>query len=153
MAGALRVNLADGEFGRFRNVVDVHELTVDHGAASYRVAAYDRALEARVVVCAAGGRHVKAPFVFFENHDVICLAKARGVLGDRVEDRLDVRRRARYNPQDLGRRGLLLQRLRHLCVGRRERPILLLEFREQPHVLDGDDGLVGEGLEQGEMLI
>src|SRR5262249_10279622 len=31
--------------------------------------------------------------------------------------------------------------------------VLLLQFREQPHVLDGDRGLVGEGLEQGNLLL
>jgi len=42
--------------------------------------------------------------------------------------------RACNHTQDLARRSLLLQRL--------------LEFVEQPHVLDGDDRLVGEGFEQ-----
>jgi hypothetical protein len=43
---------------------------------------------------------------------------------------------------------LLLQRLRHLGVSCRQCLVLLLQLREQPHILDGDDGLVGEGLEQ-----
>src|SRR5215467_9039399 len=34
-----------------------------------------------------------------------------------------------------------------------ERAILLLEFGEQSHVLDGDDGLVGEGLEEGDLIV
>ena len=37
-------------------------------------------------------------------------------------------------PKNFARRGLLLQRL--------------LEFFEQPHILDGDHGLVGEGFEE-----
>ena len=37
-------------------------------------------------------------------------------------------------PKNLARRGLLLQRF--------------LEFLKQPHVLDGDHGLVGEGFEK-----
>ena len=37
-------------------------------------------------------------------------------------------------PKDFTRGSLLLQRF--------------LEFLEQPHVLDGDDGLIGEGFEQ-----
>ena len=37
-------------------------------------------------------------------------------------------------PKNFARRRLLLQRF--------------LEFLEQPHVLDGDHGLVGEGFEQ-----
>ena len=44
-----------------------------------------------------------------------------------------------------GRR-LLLQRLREVAVAR-------LQLLEQPHVLDGDDRLVGEGLEQRDLLV
>ena len=43
--------------------------------------------------------------------------------------------------QDFGRRRLLLQRLGQLARAR-------LLGLEQPRVLDGDDGLVGEGLHQ-----
>ena len=39
----------------------------------------------------------------------------------------------------------MLQRLAQFCVA-------FLEFLEQAHVLDGDDGLVGEGLEQRNLL-
>src|SRR5262245_24561614 len=38
-------------------------------------------------------------------------------------------------------------------MGFTERPILFLRFREQPHVLDGDHGLVGEGLEQSDLAV
>ncbi|TKS58071.1 MAG: hypothetical protein EWM72_03244 [Nitrospira sp.] len=51
---------------------------------------------------------------------------------NRVEHRLNIRRRASDHAQNLTGRGLLLQRL--------------LEFLEQSHVLNGDDGLIGEGL-------
>ena len=50
-----------------------------------------------------------------------------GILGDGLHDRLEVGRRTRDHPQDLGRRRLLLQRLFRLV--------------EQPDVLDRDDGL------------
>ena len=39
----------------------------------------------------------------------------------------------------------MLQRLAQFCVA-------LLDFFEQPHVLDGDDGLIGEGFEQVDLL-
>ena len=61
------------------------------------------------------------------------------VLGDGVHDRLQIGRRARDHPQDLGRGGLLLERLFRLV--------------EQPHVLDGDDRLGGEGLEQRDLRV
>jgi hypothetical protein len=45
---------------------------------------------------------------------------------------------------------VLVECLGHLSVGLRQRLILRLEFREQPHVVDGDDGLVGERLDEGD---
>src|SRR5262245_14731971 len=38
-------------------------------------------------------------------------------------------------------------------MGLGERQVLLLQLREQPHVLNGDDGLVGEGLEEFDLFI
>src|SRR5262249_40267593 len=34
-----------------------------------------------------------------------------------------------------------------------ERPVLLLKFVEQPHILYGDHGFVGEGLEQCDLVV
>ena len=69
------------------------------------------------------------------------LAQPSGALDEGAEDRLQVDRRARDDPQDLGRRRLLLQRLGRVAVA-------LLQLLEQAGVLDGDDGLVGERLQQ-----
>ena len=44
--------------------------------------------------------------------DVVCSAKARGALGHRIEHRLSIGRRAADDAQDLGGRGLLLERFR-----------------------------------------
>ena len=68
------------------------------------------------------------------NLSVVCVTQPRGILRDHIQYRLNIRRRAGDDTQDFTRRRLLLQRL--------------LEFLEQPHVLDGDHGLVGEGFEQ-----
>ena len=65
--------------------------------------------------------------------------QAVGAGRDRVEHRLHVRRRTGDHLQDVGRCGLPLQRL--------------LRLVEQARILDGDHGLVGEGLEQGELLV
>ena len=56
------------------------------------------------------------------------------IFGNRIQHWLNIRRRAGDDAQDLTRRRLLLQRL--------------FELVEQPHVLDGDHGLVGEGFQQ-----
>ena len=50
------------------------------------------------------------------------------------------------HPEDLAGRRLLVQRLGQVLVTR-------LQFLEQPHILDGDDCLIGEGFEQGHLGI
>ena len=78
-------------------------------------------------------------------HHVIDPTNPRGALDDGVEDRLHVRGRAADDAEHLGRCRLMLQSLAQFCVA-------LLDFLEQPHVLDGDDGLISEGLEKSDLL-
>jgi hypothetical protein len=61
------------------------------------------------------------------------IAQPRGSLRDDIENRLNIRRRAGNYAQNLTRSSLLLQRL--------------LQFLKQSDVLNGDDGLLGEGFE------
>ena len=79
-------------------------------------------------------------------HHVIDPTNPRGALDDGVEDRLHVGRRAADDAEHLGGRRLMLQRLAQFRVA-------LAEFLEQAHVLDGDHGLVGEGLEERDLLV
>src|SRR5712692_8976443 len=74
------------------------------------------------------------------------LTQAGGAFGHGVEQRLDVRRRAADDAEDLARRRLLLQGLGKVAVAR-------LQLLEQADVLDGDDGLRGEGLEERDLLV
>jgi len=83
-----------------------------------------------------------------EDGGVISGAQARGALGHGVQHGLQVGRGARDDPEDVGRRGLLLQSFTHLRVGFGQRAVLILEFRKQAHIFDGDHCLVREGLEQ-----
>ena len=69
-----------------------------------------------------------------------------GALDDGVEDRLHVRRRAADDAEHLGRCRLMLQGLAQFCVA-------LLQFFEQPHVLDRDHRLIGEGFEESDLLV
>ena len=68
------------------------------------------------------------------------------VSDDGIEDRLQIERRAADDVQHIARRGLILERLRQLARAR-------LHLLEQPRVLDGDHGLVGEGLQQLDLLV
>src|SRR5713101_6228485 len=79
-----------------------------------------------------------------ENGAVQTVAQANRALNDRIENRLHIARRARNDPQDLAGGGLPTERLRQVAVAG-------LQLLEQAHVLDGDDGLVGEGLEQRDL--
>ena len=65
---------------------------------------------------------------------------------DRVEHRLDVSRRARDDPQNIAGRRLVLERLGQFARTR-------LHLVEQPHVLDRDHRLVGEGGDQLDLLV
>ena len=68
------------------------------------------------------------------NQRIRRIAQPRGILRNDIQHRLNIRRRAGDDAQDFARRRLLLQRL--------------LEFLKQPHVLDRDHRLVGEGFKQ-----
>src|SRR4030095_5567453 len=67
------------------------------------------------------------------------IAQPRSAFDDGIEDRLDVGLRLADDTQDLARGRLLPQRL--------------LRLVEQAHVLDGNDRLVGEGLEQSNLTV
>jgi hypothetical protein len=88
-----------------------------------------------------------------EHHALDALAQPRGTRGDGIEGRLNVGRRRRDHAEDFAGGGLLIERLGHLRVGLRQRPVLFLEFREQAHVLDRDHRLVGEGLRELDLLV
>ena len=78
-------------------------------------------------------------------HHVIDPTNPRSALDDGVEHRLHVRRRAADDAEHLGCCRLMLQGLAQFRVA-------LLDLFEQPHVLDGDDGLVGEGFEKSDLF-
>ena len=73
-------------------------------------------------------------------------AQPRRRFDQRIEHGLQIERRAADDLEHVGGGGLLLQRFAQL-VG------ALLHRVEQPHVLDGDHRLVGEGLDQRDLLV
>src|SRR5262245_53340949 len=69
------------------------------------------------------------------------ITEAHRIVDDCVEDWLHISRGLADDAQYLRRHRPLLERRSEVAVAR-------LQFRKQPHVLNGYDGLVGEGLEQ-----
>src|SRR5262249_42781553 len=84
--------------------------------------------------------------VVAENHAVLSAANADGILQQGCKDALEVERRPADGLEHLGRSGLLPQRLAQLLRAR-------LHLVEQPHVLDRDHRLVGEGRNQLDLLV
>jgi hypothetical protein len=69
------------------------------------------------------------------NRSVLSPTHPEGIFCDDVQNWLKLGGRAGDYAEDFTCRGLLLQRF--------------FEFSEQPHILDGDDRLVGKGLVKG----
>jgi hypothetical protein len=80
------------------------------------------------------------------NNRIVCAAQARRRINDALKYRLQMELRAANNTQNVARSGLVLERLAKLSSPS-------LHLLEQPRVLDGNDGLVGEGLEQIDLLV
>ena len=74
------------------------------------------------------------------------LAQPAALCDDGLEHRLDVGRRLEMTRRISLGGGLLLERLGEVAVAR-------LQLREEAHVLDGDHGLVGEGLEERDLAV
>ena len=90
-------------------------------------------------------RNHNVPLAESQQH-IINPTNPGGALDDRVEDRLHVRGRPADDAEHLGGCRLMLQGLAQFCVA-------LLHLLEQPHVLDGDHGLVSEGFEKRDLLL
>ena len=87
------------------------------------------------------------PLAVVERHLAIPgAAQPQRARRDDVEDRPGVGLGPADRAQHLTRRRLPGERPGQFAVP-------LLQFREQSHVLDGDDGLVGEGLKQRDLLV
>src|SRR6516225_1989268 len=120
------------DLGLCRHVVNVYRSSVDHGATT-RISAADRCL---FTACPNNwsimGDTTKKVTIDAVDDSILCATNTSGVLGNCIEHRLNICRRAGDDAKNFARRCLLLQRL--------------LEFLEQSHVFDGDHRLVSEGL-------
>jgi hypothetical protein len=80
------------------------------------------------------------------HHTYLCVAQLFCQFADDFEHRLDLGGRARDDTQDFTCRGLVLQCFSEVMVAHPQ-------LRKQPDVLNSDDRLVGEGMEQRDLLI
>ena len=91
--------------------------------------------------------------VKLNDETIDCPTELRGTRGNRIEGRLDVRRRAADHAQNVARCRLLLEGLADLSVRLSERSVLLLQLGKEPHILDGDHRLVGKCRDQLDLLL
>jgi len=140
-------------------VLDVHHLMIENGAPRYRIprdrsrVRLTHSVDPRLVH-PSDGRGTELPVLDNLDDDAEGgLAELAGAVHDGFEDWPLVGGRARDDAQDLTGRHLLLQSLRDLRMSLRECPVLLLQLREQPGVLDCDDPLVSEGRHQLDFFV
>src|SRR5215470_7335347 len=74
------------------------------------------------------------------------MAEAGGTLHNRIEHRLDVHLGLADDSEDLTGGSLSIESGYQIAIAG-------FQFLEQPHILDGDNGLVSEGLEQSNLSI
>ena len=93
----------------------------------------DRGVVISAALLAGDGGHIR-------------FAQSRHRLGQRIEHRLQIEGRAANHLEHVGGGGLLLQRFRKIIGA-------LSQLLQQPRVFDRDDGLIGEILDQLDLLI
>ena len=92
------------------------------------------------------GHHSQELTIEAQDERPLGLAQPDRVLGQRLEDRLEVEGGPADHLEQLAGRRLLLEGHPQLAVAR-------LQLGEQADVLDGDDGLVGEGLQELDVAV
>ena len=142
MTEPFRISWLTRVFGTGRKQVrHLDRFSLQHRAAGQRLAidgqGFDVAHEVRGRPLRSQQAHRVAVGEVHRRHRRV--AQLGGTLGDGLEHRLHVGRRARDHPQDFADRRLLLERF--------------LRLVEQAHVLDRDRRLVGEGLHQRDLLV
>src|SRR5262245_46105145 len=118
-------------------------LTIQHGTPGRSRAVWPRRIRLEKLVQdfgrkIAGRRNLQKFAVVEPDNAEYSLAQARGALNNRIEHWLSIGRRPTDDAKHLARRGLMFESLGKLARAH-------LHLVEQPHVLDGDHRLIGEG--------
>src|SRR5215831_1042378 len=135
-----------------RDVIDMDRPAFDNGESS-RIVTADRASRVGQGKGSKPGDEPQRVPLDAADYRVVCSAESSRILGNRIENRLNIGGRLTDDTKNLACRRLLLQGLSNLRMRRGERLILLLQFRKQSHVLNGNHRLVGEGLKKRDVLI
>ena len=136
-------------FGIGHDIEDLNRAPLDHGAAGDGAAVDGQRVVLKEIDIglgiADGGS--RAVLVAHTTHDEghVGVAEQRRSVDERIEHRLQVEGRAADGLEHVADRGLLLQRFAQLFGA-------CLHLVEQSDVLDRDHGLVGEHLEQADVL-
>src|SRR4029450_9267063 len=134
------VGVSDIEWGSATNPLAVHALALDWPR--------ERLSQGRVGSGVGAGYRREQELIAFDSGQPtrITMKEADGAGQDRIEHWLDICLRPADDAEDVAGGGLRVQRRGQLAVAR-------LELLEQPHVFDRNHSLIGEGLEQGDLLV
>jgi hypothetical protein len=127
----------------------MHDGSIQEGTPGHSIARYraGRQFGSDSLAEATGGCDCPENIAFMNPDDSIATAtESRGAIGHRLENRSQIGRRRGDHSQNVAGGSLLIQ-------GRPECSIPLFQFLEEASILEGDHGLIGEGLEQSDLVI
>ena len=148
------LNLTPGIFRVRQHVGDVHHPTLKR-ASSRDAAAFEGNVMSLQIVpeprvrfggVTEAGRKAKKVALALEQPCMIGVTEPCRGFDQCIEHRLQIERRTADDLEHICGRGLLLQKFRQVFRAR-------LHFIEQPHVFDGDHGLIGEGGYEFDLLV
>src|SRR5262249_55105641 len=145
VSALLRARLTFGKFISTLEVIDMNGPSLQDGSAHHCVMRERTAVEGCRNGTPVGPRH-ELRSIAKDQDCVVRLAQAGGALHHRVQHGLDISRRAANDTQDLTRRCLSIESGCQLTVAS-------LQFLEQAHILNGDDSLVGERLQEFDLVL
>jgi len=143
--------VGEGEFvlRQSCHIVHVEGSPIHEGAHRYGVAPRLEARDGQVSARVHGGivrSSVEQAVFLFEQPPDVRIAEASGPHQNGVERSLKVGRRRRDVPKYVSSRRMPLQGLTKAGVA-------VVELLEQPRILDGDDGLIREGLDERDLAL
>ena len=137
------------EFPIGQNIVNLNGLTINQGSPSDRPPSPHKSSSLRKLDefqrKAETRRKLQDAILRLRDRGLIRFAQARCQLDQRIEHRFEIESGAADDLEHVGSGGLLLERFAQIARA-------CLHLVEQPHVLDRDHGLIGEGRNQFDLF-